>query len=203
MSYASRFRDELNLLFERRTDWLQNALGSRPGAPPIFNRKHVDRAIINMQELASDALSRSMARHEFDRAVYFKKSWHVKRGKGRGYREKRDSFKDWYEYEIESPVCIYVFWRERDCMYVGKTANGAWRPSSHFDKVWFQSVTRVDIYSTRGRRPLSALECLAIHRFQPKINRFRPAKHKWTTKCQLCKLHREIEKELRSIFGRR
>lgn len=201
MSRAVEFKRELDRLFRRRTHWLRTALdGAKPGVPPRFRRSHVDKAIDELQGLASEALADSLARDEFESGVRFRRSWHVKRGKGRGYDEKRGAFNAWFDEQVGIGSCIYVFWYGPDCVYVGKTVNGATRPSSHFDKVWFQSVTRIDVYATRGKRVLPALECLAIHRFQPRVNRFRPAAHKWTRRCSLCDTHRWIEQEVRSLF---
>ena len=74
------------------------------------------------------------------------------------------------------------------------------RISGHFEKHWFSHATRVDVYQTSGRRALPALECLAIHRFQPRRNKSKAETRKWTSKCPLCKVHREIEQELGRIF---
>ena len=172
----------------------------KPGPPPGFGRKHVDRAIARLQALASEALADHVGRTEFERSVKEKRSWYVKKGKGHGFEQKRRSFKDWYAREIGGPPCIYGLWKNRACLYVGKTTNGAGRLTSYFEKAWFQSITRVDVYAPRGKHALSALECLAIHRFQPRKNKFKAADRKWTQKCPLCFLHRNIERELRSIF---
>ncbi len=201
MSVAAEFRRELDRLFRRRTHWLRSVPdGAPPGAPPTFSRAHVNEAIERLQFLASEALADTLARDEFEDGVSFRRSWHVKRGKGRGYDEKRRAFNAWFYEQVGVRSCIYVFWRHHDCIYVGKTGDGATRPSMHFDKAWFQPVTRIDVYATRGTRVIPALECLAIHRFRPKVNRFRAAARKWTTRCPLCDTHRSIEVEVRSLF---
>jgi hypothetical protein len=43
-------------------------------------------------------------------------------------------------------------------------------------------------------------ECLGIHRFQPSRNKVKAESRKWTKKCELCGIHREIEEEVSSIF---
>lgn len=200
MSRAAEFRTELDHLFRRRTHWLRAAIdGARPGAPPTFSRAHVQRSIARLQDLASEALADSLARDEFDQAVEIRRSWHVKRGKGRGL-EKRSAFNRWFDEHIGSSSCIYVFWAGKTCVYVGKTTWGSSRPSSHFEKAWFLPVTRIDVYATRGTRVLPALECLAIHRFRPRRNRSRASAHKWTKRCPLCNTHMQIRDELRYIF---
>jgi len=132
--------------------------------------------------------------------VLQRRSWHVKRGKGRGVDAKRRSFNQWFDRELGRGTYVYVFWSRRQCIYVGKTTRSGRRISSHFDKHWFGGVTRVDVNAARGRRVLPALECLAIHRFQPTRNKFRAERRKWTRRCALCAIHRSIDGELRSVF---
>src|SRR5579864_9001343 len=90
------FRSELDRLFRRRTHWLRSAVeGSHPGAPPKLGRQHVDHAIARLQELASTALARKLARDDFEDGVLVRRSWHPKKGKGRGSDRKRSSFNAW------------------------------------------------------------------------------------------------------------
>lgn len=202
MSNQSQFRSELDRLFRRRTYWLRSVVeGTRQGAPQRLSRQHVRRTIGTLQDLASDALADDLARDEFERGVRLRRSWHPKRGKGRGRDAKRRSFNAWFDEHLEPGTYVYVFWRSRRrCVYVGKTTRSGRRISSHFEKHWFGPVTRVDVYSARGRRVLPALECLAIHRFQPARNKFRAERRKWTRRCELCRIHRFIDSELRDIF---
>ncbi len=201
MSYAAQFRRELDKLFAKRTHWLRIAIeGPKPGMPPRLSRAVVRKAIDKMQRLASDALARALAREEFEDCVDIKWSWHAKKGKGRGPDAKRKSFNRWFDDNLGPGGYIYVFWRHGQCMYVGKTGRSGRRISSHFEKAWFQPVTRLDIYASRGRRFLPALECLAIHRFQPLKNKSKAETRKWTRKCELCELHRAIEQEVGGIF---
>lgn len=158
------------------------------------------RTITRLQDLASEALADKLARDEFEDAVRQRRSWHAKMGKGRGVDAKRRSFNQWFDRELGHGTYVYVFWNGRRCVYVGKTAKSGKRISSHFDKHWFGGVTRVDLYALTGRRVLPALECLAIHRFRPTRNKFRAEKRKWTKRCQLCAIHRTIDRELSSIF---
>jgi hypothetical protein len=201
MSTAAQFRRELDGLFRRRTQWLRTLFeGRRPGPPLSMGRKHVRSAIASLQDLASDAWAHDLARTEFDRATEFRKSWHPKRGKGRGTDAKRDRFNEWFDEHLGPGPCIYVFWRGRHCVYVGKTGGSGRRISSHFEKHWFASCTRVDVYVVSGRRALTALECLAIHRFQPLRNKFKAERRKWTRRCPLCEVHRDIQSELQAMF---
>ena len=201
MSRAVEFRRVLDRLYEKRTHDLRYVLDGYPrGARPIFDRRTVNAGIDELQHLASDHFARKFARREFDASVHQQKSWHAKRGKGWGIHEKRETFKDWYQAHFGSASCIYVFWTGHTCEYVGKTGKGGSRPSSHFEKYWFAPVTRIDVYATRGKRALPALECLGIHHFQPRRNKSKAETRKWLKRCPLCAAHKAIENELRSLF---
>lgn len=201
MSRETQFRKQLDDLFHRRTEWLRRSVfGASPGKPPEFSKKRLDNAIERLLDIADDALTNKLARREFSRGVDHRRSWHCKRGKGHGIDRKRDHFSQWYDASFGTRACIYVFWARKRCVYVGKTKKGGSRPASHFEKYWFQPVTRVDIYGARGHRPLPALECLAVHRFGPSQNKNMPAQTKWHRRCPLCEVERHIATELRTIF---
>jgi hypothetical protein len=201
MSRVKAFRSVIDGLFQRRTHYLRKVLdrGVR-GRPPAFRRRAVDDAIAVLQELASDHYAVRLARKEFRRSVYAKKSWHPKRGKPRGWRAKKKAFETWYADNFGRARCIYVFWSGKTCEYVGKTGVGGSRPSSHFKLVWFPHVTRIDIYAIRGKRALPALECLGMHHFLPRQNQSRAETRKWLKKCPLCVAHKTIESEMRDLF---
>ena len=201
---AVAFRRELDRLFERRTDWLRTSIaGARPGPPLSLNRDNVRKSIARLQTLASDALADRLARLEFQSSVRGKRSWHPKRGKGHGRDAKRKTFKRWFAKRFGKGTYVYVFWNRRKCVYVGKTSKSGGRIAGHFEKHWFGTVTRIDVHQANGRRALPALECLAIHSFQPVRNKFRAERKKWTRKCELCRVHKNIKEELQDIFGLR
>jgi len=202
MSKSVEFNKTLLRLFEHRSDWLLHVIGKRrPGAPPAFGRKKLQRAIQNLQMIASAALASKLAKTEFANAVVGKKrAWHVR---GRGAEGKRRVFNKWFEEHIPYRSVIYVFWKGRRCLYVGKTRHGQGRPSAHFDRIWFSGVTRIDVYAVKGKRSLPSMECLAIHRFQPSKNKNKAQSAKWTKKCPLCRVHRSIKSEVESIFKRK
>lgn len=202
MARIKDFTRLLDDLYVRRTHWLRGVLTKRgrSGAPPRFAKRHVVRARKHLQQIASDALARKLARREFERGVLGRKSWHITSRKGHGRDAKKRHFKTWFQEHIEYRNCIYAFWDGRRCLYVGKTETGAGRIASHFVKFWFGKATRVDVYATRGRRVLPALECTAIHRFLPSYNKSKAESKKWTRKCPLCKVHKGIETELKDIF---
>jgi hypothetical protein len=200
MAFSKQFVKALDGLFHQRTHWLRSELGlAKPGKPPKFDRKKVDKGINKLQEIATNAFAHKNAKTEFEKHVSKRKSWHIK---GHGRNDKKNRFNHWYKkIGISAKGCVYVFWGNgRKTVYVGKTGSGGSRPSSHFEKFWFSSVKRVTIYAVKSKSQIPKLECLAIHRFQPIYNKNKAATKKWTKACPLCEIHRSIESELRSIF---
>lgn len=200
MSKKKEFLRELDRLYERRTRWLRSVVGDkRPGPLATFARKDVNEGIAHLQSITSDAFATKLAKQEFAEYAPTKRAWQVK---GHGYERKRELFDTWFEKKFgDHRNCVYVFWgKKRRCIYVGRTYGGKNRPRSHFDKGWFGRVKRIDIYPVRLASQLPKLECLAIHRFWPKENKQRAAREKWTKKCPMCRIHRDIHREVRRIF---
>lgn len=201
MALATKFEKQLQKLFDRRTSWLRKAIGKKkPGRPHVFNRRKVEPKLYELGELACEILVRRRGRGEFRRVVDGKHQWHVKRGKGFGIEAKRRKFKRWYEKQIGNKNCVYAFWSRNDCVYVGRTLRGKGRPAGWFDRVWFQPVTRIDIYSVLRRSEVPKAECLAVHLFDPTENKNWPSIGSYTKKCPICKATKEIDRELESIF---
>lgn len=201
MALATKFENKLQKLFDRRTSWLRKAiLKKKPGRPHIFNRQKVEPRLHELGEVATEILVRRRGRGEFRRVVDRPRQWHVKRGKGFGIEAKRRKFKRWYEKQIGNKNCVYSFWSRDGCVYVGRTLRGKGRPAGWFDRVWFQPVKRIDIYSVRRRSEVPKAECLAVHLFDPSENKNRPSIGRYTKKCPICKAAKEIDKELESIF---
>src|SRR3989442_707060 len=147
---AVAFRHELDKLFYRRTDWLRASIsGPRPGPPLSLNRGHVKNSITRLQSLASDALADKLARKEFHSSLRGRRSWHPKRGKGHGRDVKRKAFKRWFARKFGRGTYVYVFWNQQKCVYVGKTAKSGGRIAGHFEKHWFSSVSRIDVYQAK------------------------------------------------------
>jgi len=196
---ALQFEKALDELFKQRTHWLRLSLGlAEPGKPPKFSRKKVDRSIARLQELASKAFTSTLAKDHFDRHLASQKCWRVE---GRGWRQKKTSFNKWYRTLGLKKGCVYAFWGGQGrCLYVGRTGTGGTRPSNHFEKFWFPKVKQITVYEVKGGSHIPKIECLAIHRFQPRHNRNAPAARKWKKACPLCEIHRLIENELRQIF---
>jgi len=202
MAHVNQFVNDLDVLFQKRTYWLRSAIGSKkPGQPPKITRKFVDKGITHLQDIASHALANKLAKLEFDKYTHKKKAWHVK---GYGVDGKKEEFEKWFRKEFPNlKTCVYVFWGNKKWIYVGRTGGGGSRPSSHFIKFWFRDVNRIDIFLSTSASQTPKLECLAIHHFDPVRNKNKSATKKWTKKCPLCTIHKDIEKELRKIFNLR
>ena len=153
---AIKFNRKLLKLFNQYTFWLRKAVDKGYlGRPPKVNRSKVSKFIKQLQNLATDATSSSFARKQFRKNIKKKKQWQVKSSKGWGWREKKKTFNHWFEDNIDYPNCIYIFWANRQAIYVGRTVKGKGRAQNHFNKVWFPKVTRIDI--SRLRRPPKCL----------------------------------------------
>lgn len=107
---------------------------------------------------------------------------------------------------ISLPVlgnCVYVFWSGRKCEYVGRALRGKGRPFNSFEKYWFTSVTRVDIYSVATPTVVPKAECFAIHIFEPRRNAISSSRPKFSKRCPICATDRQLRRELNAIFPSR
>lgn len=203
MAFSKTFERELDKLFYRRTHWLRRAIGAKkPGQPPKFDHNQVKKSIERLQQIASDAFAHRFAKNEFNQFVIDKASYRIK---GRGAADKKRKFKEWFagRFSKTHGGIIYTFWAAKSCRYVGRTEfhSDGGRPASHFDKYWFSGITKATLYSIRAKSHIPKLECIAIHHFQPSMNKNRAATIKRTKACPLCDIHRIIERELKDIFA--
>jgi hypothetical protein len=199
MSHQVKFNRRLDGMYRKRTGWLRSVLTkANPGPVPALNKNQRNRAIDRLQEIASDALAKKMARKEFKRSVEEKKTWMTK---GRGIDKKREEFRAWARRKIDKHSGkVYILWHDNKCCYVGRTRGRGSRPSQHFKNGWFKGTTRIDVYMAPKKGDIPSLECLAVHRFLPSRNKIKVAKENWTAKCPLCALHKKIKTELRHIY---
>ncbi len=201
MALTKQFERGLEKLFHRRTAWLRRAIGKkRPGPAPSFTKAEVRPRLERLTQIARKILVRRRGRREFQRSVESKRRWHPKKGKGFGFKAKKAKFKRWYDREIGSRNCVYVFWSSGVCEYVGRTVRGKGRPVGWFDKFWFPSVTRIDVYAVRSPSLVPKVECLAIDQFNPRRNVNSASKPKYAKKCPVCSPTKEIRQELKVVF---
>jgi len=199
---AKEFERALDQLFRERTHWLRTAVGhTKPGPAPQFTKAKVEKKLSQLENLARVILCKKRAEQEFDKIVESYRQWHIKKGKGWRWRERRASFGRWYDTQVKASHCIYSFWdKNRRCLYIGRSINGKGRPQAHFEKFWFPRATRIDIAIVSTPSQVHRAECLAIDLWDPLYNDRQSAKHKYQKKCPVCSDVKEISAELRSLF---
>jgi hypothetical protein len=203
MSYQTQFNGILDSLYERRTAELRRLLTRKPGPMRTITKERRERKIRELEEIVSKALAKKIAKKRFKTLVLRKKTW---RTKGWGTDKKRKIFRAWVRKKVSAdesfakPGKVYVFWRKRECRYVGRTRGRGTRPVRHFKRGWFNGTTRIDVYLAHQKKNIPLLECLAIHRFRPRRNKVKAATENWTPKCPLCALHKKIRTEMRKIY---
>jgi hypothetical protein len=187
-------------LFKLRISGLRSSIWPSRGGRPRVTRERIRLTIGKLQDIAEQSILNSkQASHIFALHDY-KKQWHPKRGKGFGRSEKARSFKRWYEDRISTRNCVYVFWQNNRCLYVGRTLNGKGRPTSHFEKHWFGRATRVDVYGFERKRDVPRYECMFTHYHWPAYSRMKPASKKYYSRCPICDARKDIRSEVQRLF---
>src|SRR5437879_7197824 len=158
MSFQTQFDRTLDRLYERRTDKLRRILVPKPGPIRSLTKQRREKKIRELQEIASKTLAKKMAKKAFQKLVAQKRTW---RTKGWGTNKKQKIFRAWVRKKLSRKRGkIYVFWKNRECRYVGRTRGGGFRPSRHFRRGWFHGTTRIDVYLTKQKKSIPHLECL-------------------------------------------
>lgn len=198
MAYHVEFNRILDRIYKRRTDHLRRILDPKSGQTRRLTKKRRERAVDELQEVVSRGLAARLAKTEFNKSVAERRSWHPK---GWARKKKQEGFRRWIRKKISRKRGkVYVFWKKRECRYVGRTGGRGSRPSQHFKRGWFAGTTRIDVYTTLLRKSAPRLECLAIHHFRPTKNKVKAAAKGWTPHCPLCGIHRMIRREMRKIY---
>ncbi|MCJ7458082.1 MAG: hypothetical protein MUP17_03720 [candidate division Zixibacteria bacterium] len=203
MSARKQFEIELNHLFHKRTHSLLSEMNIvKLGKPPSLDPQKLNKSIEKLQDIATKILAMEIARPELRKLddKKRKRQWHNKKEKGWRVVDRMRNFSDWYESNKLSQYCIYIFWDGRKCIYLGSTTQGKNRILNHFEKRWFQSIKRIDVYSISNQSEISKIECLALHFFTPLKNKNRSASKKWRKKCPICRKRDLISYELKKIF---
>lgn len=199
MSAKKQFKALLEKLFNARTHWILSEIWQMSrGRPPELDKAIRDREIKALQDLACKALVDREYKEAF--RGWPRYSWKIK---GRGEDEKRNLLNEWYERKVNHEYCVYGFWGRGECLYVGSTTRGGNRPAEHLGKIRFRKATRVVVYPVTNSSEIPRLECLAVHKFNPKCNKRTPARKRWTKRCRICEMKKLIKGEVRSIFNLR
>jgi hypothetical protein len=120
---------------------------------------------------------------------------------GCGRSSCRAGLVEWAEAKLDGPI-IYVFWRGKCCLYVGKGITSR-RLRNYRKSAYLLQATRVEVFEITHRSQLACAECLATHLFRPRDNRVKAAKVKWGKSCPICKQHDAVRSELRDLFRMR
>ena len=201
MATPKQFETGLDNLFRQYTEGLRRDAGKRTrGRVTKFDRHKLIKRIDRLVLIAAEVELKGNGKRTFASAFTEKRQWHAKRGKGWGLDAKKKTFRDWYDKNVYGRNCVYIFWARRKCIYVGRIGAGGRRPQAHFEKYWFRPVTRIDTYIINGKRQLPMAECLAIHIFNPKMNKMKSAQQKWRSNCPVCTKEVRVRKTLRHLF---
>ena len=197
---AAKFDRELSDLFDDRIHQIRSYVWPTRGAAPKVTKTRVKESIARLQALAERAVIRAKDGKRVFSGYDHKKQWHPKKGKGVGRPEKARQFKLWYDKNITTKNCVYVFWARKKCLYVGRTLNGKGRPSSHFEKHWFSAATRLDIFSFDRKREVPRFECMFTHKHRPSRSKMKPSKKKYYARCQVCEARELVSQEVKWLF---
>jgi hypothetical protein len=197
----TQFERELERALRLRAASIRRSVLGGTGSAPRITRARARKEIDKLERLAREIFIRKYSVKEFNTCITTRRSWHPKTPrKGWGVAAKKQNFREWYEREVDSPNCVYAFWANKRCEYIGRTIRGRGRPSAHLEKFWFSRVTRIDIYVVRRASEVPKVECLAIDRWEPRRNRVRSAQQQYARKCPVCSRSREVKKELMKLF---
>jgi len=201
MSFSKEFERELDEMFSYRTNELRNLFKQNKTSKNLrITRTFVTEKITTLNEIATDKFIDQLYREEYNSDIKKKKCWKVN---GRGYKEKKEYFKAWFNKHFSNHQrLIYIFWgKNGSAVYVGRTGIGGSRPTHHFIKVWFQKVKSVHVFAASSIKQINKLECLAIHRYRPTENLKKSSSGYRSQVCPVCRIHLNIEKEIRHIFS--
>ncbi len=165
MAHHVEFNRILDRLYKRRTDRLRRILNPKAGKVRTLTKRHREKALRRLEGIVSLGLAKKMAKRAFEKSVAERKSW---RPKGWGAEKKLDEFRKWTRRKTSRKRGkVYVFWRKRECRYIGRTGGRGSRPTRHFGKNWFAGTTRIDIYTALQREMRRGLNAWRSIVFSP------------------------------------
>lgn len=194
MARHTQFHRKLDKLWKRRTDDLRALIKPKVGTRLRFTRKLRNDTIKELLEIAADILTRKVARHELDDLIVERKRRRI-RGRGLDGRGK-DLVA--FSRQLRGPI-IYMFRQGKQCLYVGKGRKPS-RLASYQRHAFSTKAGSVEVFSIPSKSQLPKAECLATHLLDPRHNRVRPARVKWSKKCPVCRRLREIKHVLSALF---
>ncbi len=174
-THAGKINNVLRKMWKRRSASLLRDLGVRkPGAIPTFNRRYRDTQIKSIQHILSRSMRKNLKfwvrdtttrRSVFLNGIAGNRKWEVVRRRLQRYQNQRN--------------LVYVFWRGRKCLKVGRSEIGLKRIEQQKGSALFQKASRVAVFfpSNGVKRSIPALECALTHLYNIKPP-IRPSKKK-------------------------
>jgi len=97
---------------------------------------------------------------------------------------------------------VYAFIKKKQYLKVGQSTRGLKRIEDQRDAYYFRDADRMKIFlPIKGKtKNLSRLECIITHQYKPKLRRHKPPNKKHKVKCEICKAHNIIKKEIGRMF---
>src|SRR6185437_11403484 len=150
MSYRTAFNHILDRMYQRRTAGLRNVIARHHSRLRPLTKSKREAKIRDLQEIASQALAKSLAKEAFAETLRRKKIWQIQ---GRGRDGKLQNFRSWLKKQPSARRGkVYVFRNGSKCYYVGRTLGRGSRVSSHFRKSWFSCANKIDVYFFKSKK---------------------------------------------------
>jgi hypothetical protein len=196
MSLKTTFNRQLDDLWRRRTAELRCLVhGAKPGRSVAFSRQGRDKAIAAILATATSLFLKNEGAREFRNVTNGRRLWRIK---GRGLIDRGNHLSIFSQGYPKTPI-VYVFWRSKRCLYVGKGNNGG-RLRSYAKSAYLREASCIEVFEVRSKSLIGKAECLATHLFRPRDNKVKAARQKWGKKCPICRGHDQLRAEVRSLF---
>lgn len=195
MALVKDFERELNDLWHRRTANVLSLVKTHRGRPKGFTKKHRERGIREVQDIAERILGRQGAREELRQVTAYQRRRQIR---GRGLDARFSCIIQWAQDNLRGAI-IYSFWNRNRCLYVGK--GKSWRRLCAYRRsVYLKEATSVRVRGITSPSHLAKAECLSVHLFGPRDNSVRASKPKYAKGCPICHARLAIRDELRTLF---
>jgi len=196
-SNAARAAQLLKKMWVRKTAPLLRDIGLKKAGPvPAFDRRYREGKIRQLGFFINQGMRKDLQKWVKKKAsrksvllggTNGKNKWAVLRARLARQQKRRN--------------LVYAFWRDGQCLKVGRSEKGLGRIKQQKETVSFQRAKRVTVFFPKDNRKRSvpALECALTHLFEPPAP-MKPAKRKWRDQCTVCKLKSRIKNQVRRLF---